>query len=107
MAQILTLNARSNAVVFTEEEVRDVVDLLDEVRHGEAVALDPVDSEGKARARARVMKEMIKDFYDVDVRGHMIVDGEGDDAKYYPAISRRKVATTSNGEAKPKSNAKK
>jgi len=105
MAQILTLNPRANAVIYDEQEVAEVAELLADVRTGEAVALDAVDSEGKARARTRVMKQLLKEYHDLDVRGHIIEEGEGDNVAFYPAVSLRpaKSATSDNGKGNAKS----
>lgn len=86
MPSIVGLPIRANAITFDEDTVRDVADLLDEVEKGQGVGLDPEDTEGKARTRARIMVEALRTNHDIDARTHVLDNGNG---TFTPVVSRK------------------
>lgn len=79
MADVITLPSRSNVLGYTEDQIEDVYDALQETKAGEAVVCDePQDTEAKARNRARMMKEAIEAEHDMKVKAHAVPDQEAE-----------------------------
>jgi hypothetical protein len=81
----IKLPPRSNSIVFTEEELKAHLEALDDLQRGSAVIVgETQDTEGKARDRAKRVKDLLKEEpYNVNVKAHS-VPGDGG---FVPAIS--------------------
>lgn len=86
--QTVSLPDRGNAVTIDADEIQEVADLLRDIPAGQGVSFDePQDSETKARSRAKLMKDALREDHGIEARGHAVVQGEGDDAVYLPTVS--------------------
>lgn len=85
----LPARKRKNSVTYTDALVTEVMEAMDKVKKGQAVAFEDdkwYDTEGKARTRAREMALLIAEKGNkVQPRTHVIPDSKGE--AWTPAVS--------------------
>lgn len=87
MANTIKLPARKGTIEFSEEDLQDIAQTLEDLPVGEAVVVDvQQDTETKARDRAKKVKALLDtDTYDyLKVKAHAVEDEDGN---FIPAVS--------------------
>lgn len=91
MPSITDLPLRSNAINYDPDQVEEVYNLLDQVEKGQGVIVDDdaQETDGKARNRARIMRDaLVRYDDDSTVKSFRTHSVETDDG-YYAVVSRR------------------
>lgn len=92
MPAIITLPSRQGSIEYTDEQVADVAQLLDDAGVGQGVAIDdtPQDTEPKARNRAKIMRDLLKRDHDLDTRTHVVNTGDDKNPAFFPVLALKK-----------------